>query len=253
MEIVLEFIKGMAVPFRAAAVFVTRPRYWSYSLLPLLLCLICYIAVGLLGWIYLKPYLDSLIPAAATDSGVWSSISHVARWLLYVSALIAGTTVFLLTFTNVCILVAAPFVDILSARYEKDFYNVDFICSGFRHYMHYCWTSTINSARLALVIILLSIVFMVINIFAPVMVLLSTVWIGYYFGLTFMIYSSEHRRIKFSDFRLQAGCHRAYIAGMGTVIYILMFIPFIAVLALPVAVIAGTIAFNERLESTPTE
>lgn len=244
-----DFMLGATIPFRATGVFFFRPKYWSYALVPLILSGVCYLVLGALGWFYLKPYIDSLLPVSTEAAGFIDSLKYVVRWIIYASAVVTGITVFLVSFTSVFVLLAAPFVDQLAVRYEKDFYNVDFVCTGFKHYVHYCWTSMINTGRVGIVILLLSLAFLVLNIVAPALGLVASVLIvGYYFGITFMIYSSEHRRIKFRDFKLQLHGSRALVAGMGAVIYVLMFIPFVAVIFLPASVIAGTIAYNEYIE-----
>ncbi len=244
-----DFLTGLLIPFKALGVFFVRPKYWTYALVPTIISLVCYVIIGLLGWYYLKPYIDSLLPAAVDASGWLESLKLIARWLLYIAMSLAAITVFLITFTSLFMVIAAPFIDQLAVRYEKDFYNLDFVCTGFKHYIHYNWTSMINSARVGIIILVLTIVFIIFNLIAPgVGYILSALVIGYYFGVSFLIFSSEHRRVKYRDFKANLKGSKGLITGMGVVIYIMMFIPFLPVIFLPVSVIAGTIVYNDYIE-----
>ena len=241
-----DFIRGAAVTFRAAGEFAVTTRYWRYSVIPLIISLVCYVGLGLVFWIYVMPWVYGLLPEA--KSGSFTIFVYALRWLVAIVSFIIVFTVFLLTFTSVCILVTAPFVDQLALVYERDCYGVDFKFSGLKAFFSYCWTSAINSARAGLKIIFWSVVLFPLSMLIPYAgFLLPAAVVGYYFGITFLLYSSEHRRLPYSVFKQHLQGSKMLIAGMGMVIYLAMFIPFLAIIVLPVAVLAGTIIFNEDI------
>lgn len=246
LKMTADFFKGMLIPFRAMGIFLTQPRYWHYALIPIIISLICYFGLGWLFWVYVKPLIDKITPLAADVQGFFEYVKMFLRWLLYVASVIAAVTFFLLTFTTAFVMIAAPFVDQLAVQYERDKYGYDFKYTGFKQFIHYCWTSTINTGRVGLIILFLTVIFFFVNIFAPIAgIIISSVVIGYYFGVTFLIYSSEHRRLSYKEFKRQLKGSKALIMGMGTIVYIALFLPFVAILFLPIAVIAGTITYNE--------
>lgn len=237
-------LEGAILPFRAMAEFFIHPRYWLYALLPVILCTALYLLGAFAFFYYALPWVESSVPATWT-AHFWG---EVLLWLLRLTAVILVLTLFLFTFTTAFTIIAAPFIDLLAEVFERRKYHFDFRCNGWRDYFHYNVMSMVNSARVGFKILLWAVVLFPINLLLPGPgIFLTAPIIGYYFGITMLVYASEHRRIRYADFISDLRGSRMAILGMGTVFFLLLMIPFAAIICLPVAVIAGTMLYNEKV------
>jgi len=238
------FTRGALLPFRATAEFARRPRCWLYQLLPLLLGVLLYLCGAILFYYYVVPWLEQLLPKPDEE---WHSVLFYSLvWLIRLTAALFLLTMFIFTFTGMFLFIAAPFADQLVTIFEKDKYGFAFECRTWKEFWHYNWNSTISSARISLKILGWSCLLIPASLLLPGPgFLLPAVVIGYYFGISMLIYAACHRRVKYNDFLKELRHARPEIVGMGMVFYILMLIPFGAIFCLPIAVIAGTMLYHE--------
>ncbi|MDD3119109.1 MAG: EI24 domain-containing protein [Victivallales bacterium] len=243
-----DLLRGMLLPFRAVVILLREPRYWPYVLLPILLGALLYAAGSGLGWYYAMPRLEGVLPAEWQNS-TWGNVLYLTLlWLIRLAAGALLLTLFLFTFTTVCLIIGAPIVDKLAEVFERRQYGFDFRCPTWRVWCRYNWTSMINTTRIGVIILFWTLVLFPISLLLPGPgFLLPAAVVGYYFGITTLIYASEHRRIHYRTFRRQLHGSRLMILGMGTVFYLMMLIPFAAVLLMPIAVLAGTMLYHEAV------
>jgi CysZ protein len=240
------FLTGAGMPFRAVGIFLKNPKYWKYLTWPIVISVILYAALGFLFFWYLMPLATDWLPNVHNSWLRWlyDALEIIIK-ILYVLIVIG---LFLITFTAAFMVVAAPFIDFLALRYEKDVYSFEPAKAGFKAMAGYYWTSVINNLVLGFWIVFWSIVFLPVSIFFPYFGFIAgTLVLGYLVGLTFLVFSAEHRRIPRRDFKKLLRGNRMLILGCGVVVYFLLFIPFVAIVFLPVSVLAGTIIFNEYM------
>ncbi len=247
---VKDFFRGCALPFRAAGGLLTHPSCWLYALLPVLLCAALYLMGAILFLYYITPWLENFLPTDWTGNSWLNALYQTLIWLIRLGVVLFALTFSLFTFTTAYVVIAAPFVDKLAEVFERKKYGFDFQCPTWKAFVHYNWTSMVNSARIGLQILFWTLALFPVSLLLPGPgFLLPALVIGYFFGVSTLIYSSEHRRVAYRDFRHSLRGSRMIILGMGTVFYLLLMIPFAAIFCLPLAVIAGTMLYNEDIAS----
>ena len=244
-----DFRHGIAIVIRAIGIFIVTPRYWPYALLPWLISLAVYVLLAVGFWLYLRPWLGGLIPEPAADASAWyDRLMTALRHTIYLTAALIVLTILIFTYTTISMLAAAPFMDILAAKFDKDRYGMEFKPAALRERLHYYYTTTINPLRLGLKALLWAAVLIPLSLLLPYAgFLLPAAVIGYYLGATAALYGSEHRRLAYREFQKQLRGSRLLLTGMGMTVYLVMSLPLLAILMLPAAAIAGVIAYQEYL------
>lgn len=244
-----DFRRGVAIVIRAIGIFITSPGYWPYALLPWLISLVVYALLAAGFWFYLRPWLGGLIPEPAADASAWYDfLMTVLRQAIYLTATLIALTILIFTYTTIAMLAAAPFMDILAAKFDKDRYDMEFRPSALRERIYYYYTTTLNPLRLGVKAVLWAAILIPLSLLLPYAgFLLPATVIGYYLGATAALYGSEHRRLTYREFKKQLRGSKVLLTGMGMTVYLAMSIPLLAILMLPAAAIAGVIVYQEYL------
>lgn len=241
--------KGATYHAKAFRLFASKPRYWRFAAIPIALNLLLYIAFGFLFFYFGLPWVGKLVPATTAGEGIMAYIWPVLRFLLEALVTLIVLAAFLLTFTAVFFVLASPFVDMLSVKIEKDLYHFEFKDGDYWQFAKDIWMSMKNSVWMTLLSLFWTVVFLPLNFFIPVVGFIpGLVAASYFLGLSFLIYSIEHRRVKRKDFKKLFRHNRMKILGFGLVAYGILLIPFSGIVFLPVAVAAGTMLFNENMD-----
>ena len=238
---------GIKVFFGGFKLLLSKPGYWHYAIWPLIFSVIIYGTGFYLYFAYLHPYLLGLLPEPANFSAWWSWLLYPLYFLVNISVVLFGIIITLLTLTALYSALAAPFLDILVLKIEKD-------CFGFvppqmtaKENIKYLLISICNALRLNLQTLFWAILLFPVSLLIPyVGTLIYSLVVGYFFGISLMMYSAEHRamsRIEVKDF---LSGKRVKILGFGAIAYFLMLIPFSAIFLLPGATVGGAILFNRE-------
>jgi CysZ protein len=249
-KISADFLKGFLLVFRAALFLVLNPRYWQYIIVPVLINIVIYAVLAYVFIEYLFPFLSNFLPAA--KNYYLNFLYSAIEFFFETGMIIVMIAFFVISFTSLSFITSIPFLDMLSIRLEKEKYGFIFDAGGAGQFARDIWMTSLNGLRLALWSLLWTVVLYPVGFFIPYAgFLLPAVVLGYLFGISFLIYSVEHRRIRFSEFKKTLPGHRMLVLGFGLTMYVLFFIPFLPVLFLPVAVTGGTMIYNERIAAFP--
>ncbi|MDD2478625.1 MAG: EI24 domain-containing protein [Victivallaceae bacterium] len=236
---------GVLTAFRAIGELWKYPSLWVYAIIPWFISLACFVALGALTLIYVIPWLGTFVQSVP-DSAVWQNvIMGVLRWTIYVVIMISALAIFIFTYTIISVTIAFPFIDLLSIKYEEKAYGIKFIPNSAREVLHYFFISSFNALRINLKGLLWTVLMIPVWIWVPGGIFLCAPLLGYYIGAGSVLCVSEHRRKPYAEFQRQLKGSRAAVSGMGTVVYLGMFIPLAAGLLLPVMAISGVIIYNE--------
>jgi CysZ protein len=247
----LEFLDGLNYPLRAFGLFLIKPGYWKYLVAPAMLNLLLYLLVGGVFMYFVLPLADEIFPFV--ENTFLRYLYDTLEILLQLVIILTFLVFFLMTFTALSFVISIPFLDKLSLRFERERYGFEFTKETLKHHSKYLWQTTKHSIWIAFCIIFWTILLLPLNFIIPYVGFLPGLLIlGYLFGVNFLIYSAEHRWLRWRELKRSLKGHRMALLGFGVTAYIFLFIPFVAVIVLPIAVIAGTMFFNERLKPAKT-
>ena len=238
---------GIKAFFGGFKLLLSKPRYWHYVIWPLLLSAIIYGTGFYLYFAYLHPYLTGLLPEPADASVWWSWLLYPLYLLVNISVVLFGIIIALLTLTTLYSALAAPFLDIMILKIEKDCFNFVPPQMTAKENIKYLLISMYNALRLNLQTLFWAILLFPVSLLVPyVGTVIYSLVVGYFFGLSLMMYSAEHRAMRRADVKDFLSGKRAKILGLGTVAYVLMLIPFSAIFLLPGATVGGALLFNKE-------
>ncbi|MBU8902015.1 MAG: EI24 domain-containing protein [Victivallales bacterium] len=244
-----DFSIGVSALFKGFKLFLTKPCYWRYALWPLLLSMILYAIGFYLYFAYLQPFLMELLPETA-EYPQWNDwIIYSLRWLFNISAVLFGIMITLLTVTILYSTLAAPFFDRMTLSMEKDCFAFEPPDLGCQKSVFYFANSILNVLILNLQTLFWAILLFPVSLFIPYIgTLIYSLVVGYFFGLSLLLYSAEHRAMSRADFKQSLNGNRMKVLGFGTAAYFLLYIPLLAILLLPIALAGGVILFNKEIE-----
>ena len=249
MTAIKHFFIGMHKLFEGIKVLKQEHKYWKYAKVSMMLNIIFYIIIFFLLFRYLLPMLDSFFPATANS--YLSAIFSIFKWFL--NFIIIVTTLFLsaLLFNTVFFAITSPYLDGLSSLVEKDIYGfIPTQGKGIKHTVHSYYMSVWNGIWLNFLTIFWVIILFPLNFIIPVFGFLPGTLTGSYFlGMSFLIYSAEHRRLTRQEFKEKINGKRMYILGFGFIAYIILLIPFAAAILIPGGVLGATMLYNEYFDN----
>lgn len=247
MKIIGSFLKGATLPLRATKIFFKDKSYWQYVSIPIIINFFLYIASFWFFWNYLLPMSDTL--KVSLDPGAWYLwLEKVYNWCVSFATVITMLAVSAFSFIYVLLIVEAPFLALLSERVEKELYGNDFDASGVKNIVKSILLGLKNSVVLGVITLFWTVVFFVGNLIIPgVSTVLGVLVIGFYYGISFLVYSAELRFTSYSQLRVMVKRKKLEVLGLGVVCYLIVLIPFIAIIFLPIAVMSGTMLYNEVL------
>ncbi len=244
-----DFSIGVSALFRGFKLFLTRPRYWHYVLWPLFFSFILYVLGFWLYFEYLHPLLMRLLPEPAAYPEWSRCLVYPLRWLVNISIFLFGVMLTLLTVTAMYFALSAPFFDRMTLKMEKDCFAFSPPALNSRQSICYFGKSILNASILNLKTLFWAIVLFPLSFFVPYAgVIVYSFVVGYFFGLSFLLYSAEHRAMSRAEFKQSLNGKRMKVLGFGAATYFLLFIPLLAIPLLPIAVAGGVVLFNKELD-----
>ena len=249
MKAIKHFFVGLYKLFEGIKVLKQEKKYWKYAKISMLLNIIFYIIIFFLLFHYLLPFLNSLFPHS--DNHYLSALFSVLEWIINILIIITALFLSGLFFNTVFFAITSPYLDGLSILAEKERYGYKMIeGKGIKHAVHGYYMSIWNGIWLNFLTIFWVIVLFPLNFIIPVVGFLPGTLTGAYFlGMSFLIYSAEHRRLTRMEFKKTISGKRMYILGFGIAVYLTLLIPFAAALIIPGGVLGGTMLFNECFDN----
>lgn len=244
-----DFSIGVSALAAGFKLFLSKPRYWHYVIWPMLFSIILYVLGFWLYFAYLHPYLMGFLPEPTEYSQWWSWAIYPLRWLVNISVVLFGIMITLLTVATMYSTLAAPFFDRMTLNMEKD-------CFAFappelrgKEFFLYFGSSILNAFILNLKTLFWAILLFPLSFLIPYAgAIIYSLVVSYFFGLSLLQYSVEHRAMSRADFKQALNGKRMKVLGFGTAAYFLLYIPLLAIPLLPIATAGGVVLFNKELD-----
>jgi CysZ protein len=237
---------GIALPFRALNFLFKHPKYWKYTFVSMILNAALYVLLFYLLFSFVIPWVSSWFPAHTTNefmSYLYAFCDFIVNFLVIITFFL----LFVLVFNAMFFAVAAPFLDGLSLKIEKNLYDYIPEKAGIKGAITGSYISIKNGIWLTIATLFWTLILFPLNFIIPVVGFVPGMLIGSYFlGLSFIIYSVEHRKITKREMKNALRGNRAHVLGFGLCMYWVLFIPFTAILFIPAAVVGGTMLYNEH-------
>ncbi len=247
MKRISEFIKGAMLPVKALKLFFKDTSYWHYISIPVIINFFIYIGFFLFFWNVLLPMAD-IFKVTFNHETWYAWFLQAYNWCVGFATIITMLAISAFSFIYVLLIVEAPFLALLSERIEKDIYGNEFDTAGFKNILRSILLGLKNSVILGVITLFWTTIFFFGNFIIPgVSTAIGIFVIGYYYGISFLVYSAELRMHSFTQLRKMIRTNRMEVLGLGVVCYLIILIPFVAIVFLPIAVVSGTMLFNEYI------
>ena len=190
------------------------------------------------------------LPDPAEYSAWWSWAIYPLRWLVNISIVLFGIMITLLTVTTLYSTLASPFFDRMTLEMEKDCFAFEPVELKGKEAVVYFGSSILNALILNLQTLFWAILLFPLSFLLPYIgVLIYSLVVSYFLGLSFLQYSVEHRAMSRAEFKQSLNGKRMKVLGFGMAAYFLLYIPLLAIPLLPIAVAGGTVLFNKELDN----
>ena len=241
-----DFRIGAGYVFSGIRDFYRDGGAWRYALMPFVIMLPVY---ALVFWL-------ALHLAGDAAAFLQEFFGQLPRWLAWIGGLL-GALIRLLGFLVGCLVLGSSmsffyqatgglFFDALTGYYERRQFGIAPRRAGFAANGKYAWDSLCFGLAAAGVFLLL----LLIGILLPVagQVLTGAV-MGYFMGVSCMIPSGFNNGLSVAEVKKLAGERSAVTLGFGVTAYLLLMIPFAAVLLLPGFVLGGSRMFHLEIRN----
>lgn len=248
MKSSITFVSAMKLPFEGVNIILGRARYMRFAWFSALLNLLLYAFILYVLFYFVFPWVNSWFPAH-TVSGFMSFLYHALEYIIKTVITLTLLVISIILFNTVFFAISAPYLDGLSLAIEKDFFGFIPDSSGITGFAKSCYISIKNGIRLNVLTIFWAVILFPLNFIIPIIGFLPGMLISSYFlGLSFIIFSSEHRFLSGKEFKEKLSGHRLGVLGFGLIMYLVLFIPFTAILFIPGGIVGGTLLYNEEIE-----
>jgi CysZ protein len=238
---------GAGTVFKAVGLL-KQKRYLKHALVSMIFNVIAYIIIFYLIFYYINPLINSIFPHQISNAWLYY-LAKIADYLIKIVTYLIFVVILIFSFNSLFFAIAAPYLDFLVTSVEKNLYNYSVERNGVKGVVKSCYNSFWNGIWLTVKSIFWTLLFFPLTFIIPVVGFLpSTLVLSYYFGLSFLIYSAEHRNYSLKELKKVMRGNKVKTLGMGLVVYFVMFIPFAAIIFVPAGIIAGTMLYNEYIE-----
>ncbi len=246
MKFISNLVLGIALPFRALRFLFQKPKYWRYATVSIILNIILYVLMFYLLFAFVLPWVNSWFPGHSANefmAYIYAFVDFIVKFLIVITFFL----IFVLVFNTIFFAVAAPFLDNLSLKIEENIYEFKPKKAGLKGLVKGSVISIKNGIWLTVASMIWTIILFPLNFMIPVVGFIPGMLVGAYFlGLSFIIYSAEHRMITKKELKEKIRGSRSYILGFGLSMYWILFVPFTAIFFIPAAVVGGTMLYNEN-------
>jgi CysZ protein len=235
---------GANYVWRGVKIFYSTPAYWKYTVVPLFVLLALYLSgMYLLLW-HFVPWTYHLLPSPTVCGESLKFLIYPLRWLIAFSLGIGGLLLILTTISTLYEMISAPFFEYLVINVEKREYGITTSEPGWRE----TWAFTRQTLLFSAISLLYGMLLLVLSWLLPVAgAIFMALVMGYRLGISCLFCSAFNRRIGVRGLRIAAAGDRNALIGFGVLAYLLLLIPFSAIVLLPGFAVGGVCLFNERL------
>jgi CysZ protein len=205
-------------------------------------------------WAIAPLVLNGLLFVALMFAGVWAAVhytgqaagenwwSALLQWLAALGAAAVLLTVAFFTFGLVAALVAAPFNELISQGTERILTGRtgELKDRGFMAEMARAGLSALKMFAMEMAVVIPAMLLLLVPLVGP---LIFAVPAAFFLALTYMDYSLDRRKLGVRAKIAFCIGHFPEVMGFGLLTYVCTLIPFVNVLTVPVAAVAGTRLF----------
>lgn len=224
---------------------IRQPGLRRYVIIPVLINVVIVTAILVYAFFMFEAWVDAVVGQLPD----WASF---LSWLIWPIAVLAAIIFLMYGFTIVANLIAAPFNAVLSTRVEQQ------LVGQLDDIPEIAWWKVIPRAigrelgkifyflpRLVGLLILTLIP--VVNIVAPILLLLFSAWM---MAVEYTDYAADNNEVGFRDLRRRLAGMRIQSLLFGIFAYLLMAIPVLNLVLMPAAVAGGTVYWAKNLRVT---
>lgn len=248
MNYLHDFKSGAACALHGVTEFYSRPGYWIYMVIPLIMILAVYCIAAWAAW-EVYAWLTGLLPDMQELNAAWRWLAAALKW-------ITGATIFIATAVMMGICANSLFegfgafiFDSMVAEFEFERYGHHAEKVNFIGQVKIGWAAV----KFAVVTLILGFMAWLIGLFIPFFGwLLPTVVTCRRIGCSYL-WSSMLTHNALAREKEIFAVRRGVVAGFGLVCTIMLSIPVVAVLIIPGITLGGAIVYNEYLALTGEE
>jgi CysZ protein len=246
-----EFAEGARLLRRGFGLYVQRPRLVLLGLIP---AVISFVLLGT-AWFFLLWFIRDLAATVTWFAEDWGSPWRgLVRFGAGAGIVVVSALVSVLTYTALTLLIGDPFYEVISERIEEEF-------GGTPGMSDLPWYRTIaknaaDSIRLIVLGIAVAVPLFLLG-FVPVLgqtviPVLDVVIGGWLLAVELTGVPFNRRGLRLRDRRAVLRANRPLALGFGMPVFVILLIPFAAVLVVPAAV-AGSTLLTRRLFGLPVD
>jgi CysZ protein len=240
---VRDFFRGMGLLGSGFSYWARRPKVMLLGAIPAVLATALITAALMLLAFHIDDLAGWLTGFAADWNETWrTAVQVVAGVMVFALALWLSVVVF----TALTLLIGDPFYEAIANQVEKELGGAPDDSQGF-------WASLGRSVRDALRLVgkslLASLVLFAIGLIpvvgAFIALVLGAFVGGWFLAVEMSAYAFNRRGLRYRDYRKLLARRRALALGFGTPVFLLFMIPLGAIVVMPAAVVAGTLAARQ--------
>jgi CysZ protein len=232
---------------RGVGMYLRNPRYLFLGTIPAIIALVL-VAVAFAVLVYFVDDLSALVTWFADD---WSAgPRRTIRVLAGAAILVSAALVTVLTYTALTLLIGDPFYEVISQRVEERLGGGTQGTAGVPWFTSFRRNAA-DSIRMILLSVSVSVPLFLIGfvpVFGQVVVpVLEAVIGGWFLAVELTGVPFNRRGLRLADRRRILRGNRALALGFGIPVFLLLLVPFAAILVVPAAVVGSTLLTRQVL------
>lgn len=244
------FFSGFGYFFQGAQLLVKKPKMIKYTIMPMIISTIILTLLLIFGFNYLYNEFSAFLPQLKSDTWYWV----IGRYIWFLVIIVVMFLSFGYLFLSVAKILAAPFNDLLSEKIELMMNpNYSEPENAFLHLAKTLFPTIVEELKKITLILsgyagllFLNMIPMMQIISAPLLVIYSMLVIA----IDFSDYTFSRHQLTLKQKIMFIKRYQIEMLGFGAAAYVFLFIPFINLLVIQIAVISSTILVVDK-ESLP--
>ena len=236
------FSRGFALSFHGIKLFYSMPRLWKYTLLPLLMVIGTYAVLWYAGSCAVESFAGYVEEKCSALPGFlqWlATAAHSAAILLAIMLIVVIAAVSAGTLYE---FFGGLFFDALIHRFAGELGMKNLPAAGWRFILRGVVDTALYSINTLLIITL----FLILNIFLPIIgQLIMVLIISYRFGVVYLAMCGFHFKRSMLQTRQAAYKCRMLVLGFGGSIYLMFLFPLAVLFLLPGIILGSVLVYRE--------
>ncbi|QHT66503.1 hypothetical protein GXP67_07450 [Rhodocytophaga rosea] len=250
MRFFKEAATGMG-SYPKAVSFISTHRLWWYVIIPAIINLLIFFALGTLLWEFSGMISRWLIDITGVDT-LTGTLGTILEWLMAILVKLISFLLYFKFYRYTILLLSAPALALIAEKTQEILTGQShpFQVKQLIHDIFRGLAITLKNLFLELLLTIPLYLLAFIPLITPFAGLLVLCIESYFVGFSMIDYRNEFRRLSASQSRALIRHHRGLAIGNGLAFNLLLIIPFAGVLlAPPLAVVAAGLAANQLIDA----